>query len=786
MEDRNNLYKAINPYNFIPFEEEPVKATLDAYYGDPATLQSGWLDLRITAKTPLIIPDGSRCIPEPLFGPDGKPMVDRKGNQVVHKKYPFFRLPDGQYAIPGSSLRGMLRSLYEVATNSCLPFLMMDTKNKVGTPISQRTPLFAAFHKRGLLEYDVKKNSWILWQATSVRNLVSRADVANGYYEQNGKKYHNAQKVRFIRLKNDEINGFRIVPSDCEKAEEGILQFSIPVDPKAKYHVSVLIKGGKIKEWEPGNTEAFRSIHGSVYDSAITNLKRRPSPQLDLYNKLRFVYNEDLKQGKGGMIPVYYFTVNRGHETLYYLSGSAAGRVQQRKTWENIMKPYGPCESITQLCPACALFGTANGEGTKGRLRFSDAVLCTPDQPSFHMLQILNSPSPSAFEFYLRKPTDPEGLPVTYWNFDFYSVKRSEEKTVQEPDGKIKTETVTRTDYRDLPEATPRGRKMYWHGKPVEDSTKKDRMNTTMEAMPEGAAFTARIYFDRITEQRLRDLIWVITLGENDVDSKLQQKLGHAKPLGYGSVKLTITDCRRRFLRNDLTMRTETVDIPANPEPCQIPEGIPGKIDLDSLSVRALLKMCDTRSVGDSPVHYLYKNDYNGRPFIYEWFSQNRVNTETLQTLPEPLDEELHMDTVQPPWRRKSRSGMECRPNKQPEPLDDRTHGTQKMVSDHQKKPMSSDNRDLPFRRNSPSDASSVQKLAPGQTLKASVTGIKPYGFFVRLDDGRSGLVHIKNIKGCKSDEIDQFVKIGEDVEVVFYEQTSKGLSFAMPEGKKC
>ena len=59
--------QAINPYNFVPFYSgadgnvaPPSRKSLNEYYSDPSKLRSGWIDVKLTAKTPLIIPDGSR------------------------------------------------------------------------------------------------------------------------------------------------------------------------------------------------------------------------------------------------------------------------------------------------------------------------------------------------------------------------------------------------------------------------------------------------------------------------------------------------------------------------------------------------------------------------------------------------------------------------------------------------------------------------------------------------------------------------------------------------------
>ena len=67
--ESESLYKrqAINTYNFVPFYSgadgnvaPPSRKSLDEYYPDPSELRSGWIDVKLTVKTPLIIPDGSR------------------------------------------------------------------------------------------------------------------------------------------------------------------------------------------------------------------------------------------------------------------------------------------------------------------------------------------------------------------------------------------------------------------------------------------------------------------------------------------------------------------------------------------------------------------------------------------------------------------------------------------------------------------------------------------------------------------------------------------------------
>ena len=190
-------------------------------------------------------------------------------------------------------------------------------------------------------------------------------------------------------------------------------------------------------------------------------------------------------------------------------------------------------------------------------------------------------------------------------------------------------------------------RKFYWHSKPARDwdeeldKDKRKDLSASMEAASAGAEFVFRVYFDRITEEQLADLLWLITLGDNREDSPLQYKPGHAKPLGYGSVKLTAESCTVRTFRPDFSMETARREIPEKPE-CSFP--------MDNITLRSLLKMCDSRATAGQDVEFLTGMDYISRerrekPIIYAWFRENRVRADNVRTLPEPLDAELRLPT---------------------------------------------------------------------------------------------------------------------------------------------
>ena len=51
-----------------------------------------------------------------------------------------------------------------------------------------------------------------------------------------------------------------------------------------------------------------------------------------------------------------------------------------------------------------------------------------------------------------------------------------------------------------------------------------------------------------------------------------------------------------------------------------------------------------------------------------------------------------------------------------------------------------------------------------GQVVEGMITGIKPYGAFVRLNDGASGLIHISEISHGYVKDVSRFVSRGEKI----------------------
>lgn len=687
------MANVVNPYSFVPLGTAPARTSLDACYTGP--LLTGRLDYTLTTDTPLLIPDSAKVV---------------KDEKIDHKRYPFFRLPDGTPAIPGSEMRGAMRGVYEAVTNSCLSVLLDSTEE----PFSQRLPSTNGFKDHGLLGIDPETGEWVLYAADVVDYLKLSEGrdgslMRNGWLNWYGREYHNGQHTR---LRPDRPSGW--------------LQFNRPITLRNKnYHVRLLAP-------KPGRPVIFRWQDDTPYRALSNILKKsadndpRSAAHGDLLAALEKVHNGDPAQG--GLVPVWYLLADDNGTPRCYLSGASIGRVMQGRSWAEIMGNYAPCADTDALCPGCALFGTVKGKGTSGRVWFTDAEAAQYESLGNKTLPILSGPKPSAYEFYLEKPKSTYETSIGFWNYDFCSL----EETKYFPDGTKRTIKKFR-----VYTPQPRGRKFYWHSAPRTENERSNQ-NATLEAMK--GTFKGSVYFDRITRAQLEELAFVLTLGENTPASPRLHKIGHGKPVGYGSCKITLTGGELRTL----AQQDGTLCYTTEPLPLDSLLAAHGRIDTDSTSVKSLLKIADKRSTQSKTVEYPSAKDKNGNDKIFNWFSQNRKHAKSLITLPHPLDDDIEIKSElgqnrAPAPQREGFAAPPRRENFTPQPRRDHYTPTQ-------------DREEVPLY---------VDKVYTGK-----VTNIQPYGAFVDLGNHHSGLVYISEIANRHIHSVSDELQIGQTVRV--------------------
>lgn len=587
--------RTINPYNFFPLSDEaPQRCAFNR------GKYTGKITFSLLTRTPLFIPNTSN---NDAFDMEIKD----------HCSYDFFSYSDlslkknvrNEYfkpVIPGSEIRGMIRSYYEILTNSCL--------SKYNDEIlSKRT---AEVFKAGLIKrnsdetYSLYPAEDCIFRTVAVDNLkaFSFGDTPKfsiKSYKQND--LSEGQKIYF----NFTDRGRRVKPI-CDnisttpfpgsvsgyviKGEEGPETGDI-VKEKHNCHVFML------------NDPNVSPVKAELSDQEVKGL----STVLNIYHENGEneynSYNTAWKAFKSGSdeeyFPVYY---SKAVSDYIMLSPASITREVYKNRLKDILNDHIPCDDMSSLCPACALFGTiGNGSSFGSRLRFSDMDLSdrfndmfktAPEQlfEGIKTLPPLGQPNIKNLEFYVKRPDD-----AWFWTYDYYI----------DPKGNVKP-------YK--PQIN--GRKFYWHNPDMElKEVDPDNLNTTIRPVKKDIAFTGTVYFEHLTEIELNELIYTLNAGDTDdiKDKKHCLKLGHGRPLGLGSVALSV---------DKVEVREFNID-----EGYQIAPYKESEPEIDPDIKTNFAKMTDFNLLKGKVVCYPRVGDEETE--LYQWFVKNHTGYDRIK-----------------------------------------------------------------------------------------------------------------------------------------------------------
>ena len=237
-------------------------------------------------------------------------------------------------------------------------------------------------------------------------------------------------------------------------------------------------------------------------------------------------YADDLQEFLKGNMP--YFPVNYSilDGQTVYLAPATYSKEVYNNTIGKLAGEFAPCKN--NFCPACDLFGHIgkNNETSKSsKIRFTDLYVTEEKKPEKYReyylknkvtLQTLGGPKLGNVDFYLKKPKN-----ATFWTYDYYVVNGK----IQIKDGEL------------------RGRKYYWHHPQVHlEEAEATRLNKTVRPLKKDVEFRGKLYFESISEKQLRQLIWILNSGSEE----LGLKLGAGKPLGLGSISCVVNQVQER------------------------------------------------------------------------------------------------------------------------------------------------------------------------------------------------------------------------------------------------
>jgi CRISPR-associated protein (TIGR03986 family) len=381
--------------------------------------------------------------------------------------------------------------------------------------------------------------------------------------------------------------------------------------------------------------EAFQSKH---HDSVFIQGNRVANVRDEDYTRLKRVWRLYQTKKNGGVnesrsggtypgyldadsLPVFYKEASAG-SGRYYLSPACITKEVFDHTVKGILEKQGgyqPCDKKDDCCEACRLFGMVGDDENSlaSRVMFRDALPITDsDWYGSTRRIILGSPKTTATEFYMEDPG------FAMFNYDYgvnYTYRHN---------GSVSGKQLS-------PITNPRlrGRKFYWHSATQQDAPAGTNVNMTQEIRPvkHGISFTFTVAFDRVTEDELRKLKFALELAFNGESEKYAHKLGHGKPIGYGSVRI----------------RADKVIIYEVCEDLRLTELPAGKIpDLlwrpkETFPVRELKRMLDWEN---KPENVQYPRTASS-PSIYTWFGKNKsiengsTHPQYTHILPYPLSQ---------------------------------------------------------------------------------------------------------------------------------------------------
>lgn len=472
-----NDYMAHAPYNFVPLNTSVIPVNkptcYDMYYPNRFT---GYIDCELEALTPIYI--------------RGTLSEDEVKNDTEAKnKYDFFS-PSGIIRIPGSSLRGMIRNLLEIASWS--KFVFYEDKNLY----------YRSFADISSIRNEYKENM----NPMEYGSLVYK--MSAGYLVKKGFNYsiYPAEEKQF---EPKDVQSARKLVSDIGKIYSAINYYKLE-DGRS------LIVSGRMprkKDWIINKIDQNTEKEIEISETDIKNYEmdvNRNAPSL-------LEWCEKDKE-----VPCFYVPwvdakgcdrVSFGHTALF--------RIPYKKS----IKEHIPlAHHENKIDFAHAIFGTTSDEATDsfaGRVFFEDGILIDQNanpQMEERIPKILLGPKSTSFQLYLEQNST----------------------------------NKTKLKHYNSSETCIRGNKFYWHRSG--DSWKKDKQNefnpnieTKIRAVEPTTRFISRIRFENLSEYELGALLFVLKLPHG-----CAHKIGMGKPLGLGTIKINskvyISNRKTRYL----------------------------------------------------------------------------------------------------------------------------------------------------------------------------------------------------------------------------------------------
>ncbi len=528
------------PFNFVPLSQEVVTPYWGPYINQDVPFedgQSGTIEVSLKACSPLFVRDGKKTEERPQR---------------------FSQTGDGRYFIPGSSLKGMVRSVMEIMTFS---------KMKL---VNDHRFAYRDFHNNHLYKVsDISKaaeSGW-LYKDAEGNYHIEECGVPGRIHMKELRKLSPAPKINYYSFFTKGETGFQF---DANKDEHKSALFKYkqldkphpkievshtPSDGNNKYDyrdkyrfermadelsvtsehtkIGTLVLTGQPDARKKGDKEKKKKPSGKVYEFVFWDphntiqLENSVEGEPEVIQKMKWAYlehkNEDeqsddwkhfkQKLNNGEKIPVFYQkegeeVISMGLSLLYKLAydHSVQEMINNRQRSEGLSMAEG-------------IFGytskTDNGqESLKGRVHVGHAFGKGGIKEDGEKVEVLASPKASYYPIYVQQSLS-RGRVDKYntYNDRFASIAGWKRYPVRKG-SPISNELSTKHKVKNL-----------------------EKVATSFVPVKSGSEFTFCIQYHNLKKVELGALVSAISFHSYD---KAFHSLGMAKPLGYGKVKLAI------------------------------------------------------------------------------------------------------------------------------------------------------------------------------------------------------------------------------------------------------
>ena len=460
-----------NPYAFVPLNtkvcllDEREKGLLEQIQDVPFKEGlSGRITVDFEAKAPF-------CVRS----------ADGKNTQI-----------SGSYFVPGTSIKGMIRSVFEIISCSNIRngiannrYSMRDLRNSAYELKSTKHPQHSGFLVQINSRYFIQK-----CDSTSYKYYDGKKHVDIQSYAsfKQGKDSRDLQKGRSVREKYGLLDTPFV---EYDEGGKGMWFFSGFMNNK-KHEFLFDIPVFDESDLIPLNEKEYNDfifIHEKENENESWKFWKR---RLKNYSSIEEIEKDNYM----GIVPCFFRT-NDEDTAVRDLGFSFLYRQPYSKTIHDFLPQAYQKVGIDF---AQSVFGYVNGsEALKGRVQFGNSFIQNASIVSSQTF-ILGSPKPTYYPFYLEQNT-PNKL-ETYFskNTRISGYKRY----LQQGNARQGNEPIS-------------------------------RVTTTFVPMAAGTRFATNIFFHNLRDYELGALIAAITFCNH---SECYHSLGFAKPFGYGKIKM--------------------------------------------------------------------------------------------------------------------------------------------------------------------------------------------------------------------------------------------------------